>query len=360
MTGQPHFGIAAFLCATLAACAGGVDTDASSSPGAEPSGEPPAGAADSGHPDATAIPDAGGGFDASAGDASSAGDGATAPAPTTASACFQSLIGPVVGPNYDQFHPIIHPSCAGTHHQDIARVERLVFLGDSVTEGTPPNLPTQIFRTLVAEDVAKRFGTVDVADCAKWGARMDDLLIGQGEIAKCFPNAVEPKRTLVVMTMGGNDIAAWAKDALDTTAAIAQADASAALFRDAMTWLKDPARFPNGIDVVVANPYEYTDTSGDLLSCPAASLAGFKGNWPQGAPAIVHYQEQIMKVVVDTKIDMIFLLEHFCGHGYRRNDPSLQCYRGPNAELWFDLTCIHPNPTGHQQIADLFGKVIHG
>ena len=72
----------------------------------------------------------------------------------------------------------------------------------------------------------------------------------------------------------------------------------------------------------------------------------------------MHYQEQIMKVVVDTKIDMVFLLEHFCGHGYKKDDATLQCYRGPGTEMWFDLSCIHPNPTGPGQIAKLFGAVI--
>jgi lysophospholipase L1-like esterase len=275
-------------------------------------------------------------------------------------ACFASLAGPVAGPDYDQFHPIIHPSCAGTHHQDIEKVERLVFLGDSVAEGTPPTLPWQYFRSLVAAHVTSKFGAVEVSDCAKWGAKMDDLLQGGLQIPTCFPNAVEPKRTLVVMVMGGNDISTWAKDQLDPQAATAQADISAGLLRDAVHWLKDPQRFPNGSYVIFSNVYEYTDTSGDLLSCPAASLAGFKQNWPQGAPAIKHYEEQFMQVAVETKSDMLFLLEHFCGHGYKRDDPSLQCYRGPNTPLWFDLTCIHPNPEGHQQIADLFGTIIDG
>ena len=84
------------------------------------------------------------------------------------------------------------------------------------------------------------------------------------------------------------------------------------------------------------------------------------GSWPEGAAAVVHFQERFMKIATDTKTDMIFLLEHFCGHGYRRNDPAGQCYRGPGAELWFDPTCIHPNPKGHERIADLFLKVIDG
>ena len=67
-----------------------------------------------------------------------------------------------------------------------------------------------------------------------------------------------------------------------------------------------------------------------------------------------------MKTAVDLQADMVFLLEHFCGHGYMRDDPTLQCYRGPNTELWFDLTCIHPTPNGHGQVANLFQEVIDG
>jgi lysophospholipase L1-like esterase len=360
----------AFLCVLgVAACAGagGSTTD---SAGTDPGGAgATAGGGDNAGANATA--DASANADASAsgsgnGNANADGGGAAndsgAPPPSTAAECFKSIIGKVPGPDYDQFHPVIDPSCAGTHHQTITGVQKIVTLGDSVTEGTPPNLPTQFYRTLVEEQATKTFGAIETADCAKWGARMIDLMdpTGYQEVQKCFPNAVEPKHTLVIMTMGGNDIAGWAKNQLDTATATAQADVVAGQLRAVMHWFKDDkTRFPNGIDVVFTNVYEYTDTSGDLLSCPAASTAGFKANWPQGAPAIVHLQEQMMQVAVETQTDMVFLLEHFCGHGYKRADPTLQCYRGPNAELWFDLTCIHPTPTGHQQIANLFQTVIH-
>ena len=42
------------------------------------------------------------------------------------------------------------------------------------------------------------------------------------------------------------------------------------------------------------------------------------------------------------------VLETFCGHGFHKDDPASQCYRGANTPLWFDpFTCIHPNTTGH-------------
>jgi hypothetical protein len=65
-----------------------------------------------------------------------------------------------------------------------------------------------------------------------------------------------------------------------------------------------------------------------------------------------------MKVAVDTGRDMIFKLEEFCGHGWRRDDTNLTCYRGPDAELWFDITCIHPTPLGHHALAGMFQAVI--
>ena len=53
--------------------------------------------------------------------------------------CFEEIMGvdPETegGPDYDQFSPVIGTHCAGTDHQDIADVERVVFLGDSVTVG---------------------------------------------------------------------------------------------------------------------------------------------------------------------------------------------------------------------------------
>lgn len=281
--------------------------------------------------------------------------------PPTASECFKAMVGAVPGPDYDQFAPTVLPSCAGTHHQDVQGIEKVVFLGDSITVGTPPTLPGDFYSSQLAAKLRLKYGSsLEVKSCADWGARTDDLLLGKKQIERCWPNGTETKKTLVVMTNGGNDIAAWASKKLTTAEAMTMADDAAQKLRDAIDWLKEPGRFANGVYVTFANVYEYTDTSGDLSSCPAAGVAGFSGQWPDGRPAVVRLQEQYMKIAVETGTDMVFLLETFCGHGFKRKDASLQCYRGPNAEALFDLTCIHPNPKGHGVIADLFAKVIAG
>ena len=126
-----------------------------------------------------------------------------------------------------------------------------------------------------------------------------------------------------------------------------------------MTWLKDPVHFPNGSFVVYSDVYEFTDTSGDLTSCPLAGVAGFNGTWAEGAPVLTRINEQYMKIAVDTGSDMIFMEENFCGHGYKAADATLQCYRGPGATNYFDPTCIHPNAEGAGVIANLFFDTIN-
>ncbi len=314
---------------------------------------------DAGLPDAD-LPDAAR-ADASA-DASATPDAtprdALPPRPTAAE-CFANRTGEL-GPDYDQFGLVVGRHCKGTDHQDIAGVEKVVFLGDSVTVGTPPTLIDDWYRHVLGRALVERFGEdLEVVSCAEFGARTDDLLLGKEEFAACWPQGRADERTLVVFTIGGNDIAAWAQDSLSPMEALAEAEIAAQLLEDAVRWLHEPGRFPNGVFVVYANPYEYTDATGDLESCElAADLGGFEGNWIAGAEAVIHLQERFGQIAVESGSDMVFALEHFCGHGFHHDNPESQCYLGPEAELWFDLTCIHPNTAGHAALVDLFLAVI--
>ena len=107
--------------------------------------------------------------------------------------------------------------------------------------------------------------------------------------------------------------------------------------------------------------FEFTDATGDVSSCPAAGAAGFDEAWDDQQALedlVVWANEQFVEIAVSSGSDVIFMLEHFCGHGYHNDDPMSRCYRGPNTERWFDLSCIHPNPAGHTVIADMFMAVV--
>lgn len=294
---------------------------------------------------------------------------------------------PPIGPDYDQFEPVVGYHCLGTDHQDVQDIERVVFLGDSVTAGTPPSLTDQYYRTILADRLAERFEleapsdswrlvnvidngkslepfSGDFANCAEWGARTDDLMRDSTQVEDCFPSNERGKTTLVIFTIGGNDIASITKAGLDgdPLEQIWEENREfVALLDDTIAWLVEPGRFPAGVHVIFSNMFEFTDGTGETTACPAASLAGFGAEWENPddlADLVIWANEQYLRIAVDYGVDMIFMLEAFCGHGFNNNDPRGPCYRGPRTPTWFDLTCIHPNPEGHQQIADMFMTVV--
>jgi len=307
--------------------------------------------------------------------------------PLTASSCLiRGFVHPLdIGPDYDQFMPVVGSHCLGTNHQAIDRIERVVFLGDSVTVGSPPTGMGDYYRVRLANALADRFGlarpdvlwqTVNIfngrtfvqqsgafASCAEWGANARDLP-GAGQLAECFPDGMRDQRTLVIITIGGNDVGNIHERGTNDESVTTLWDATRAFvqqLRDTASWLVEPGRFPNGGFVVFGNMYEFTDATADTASCPAAAATGMSGTWDDPIALrdmVVWANEEYMRIATDTRTDMIFMLEHFCGHGFHHDDPAAPCYRGPGTARWFDDTCIHPNPTGHGVIADMFSAVV--
>ncbi len=261
-----------------------------------------------------------------------------------------------VGVDIDPLGVTVGDHCLGTAHQDFDGIERVVFLGDSITAGAG-GAGGNAYRDLLTTWLQDTYPDVVVDDCSRGGAVNGDLLDSQ--IPSCFAEP-ESRRTLVVFTSGGNDVVglAFEKAPLDQAAPVI--DGIVDELRDALAWLTDPANTPGGVRIVYANVYEFTDATGDVTSCPTAGLAGYGEaiTDPALEEMVVWSMEQYMSIAVDTDSDMLFLLETFCGHGFNYDDPDGRCYRGDEAELWFDLTCIHPNPTGHAKIAEMFKAVV--
>ncbi len=289
-------------------------------------------------------------------------------------------------PDYEGVGATINADCTGTDHQAIRGIERVVFVGDSVTVGTPPNTVERFYRVQLAEWLADTYGLVppesdwywydvfagtgavmesgDFAVCAKWGARTDDLVEDNDQIIDCIPEAQAGKTTLVVMTMGGNDLFSLADDyfaGLPEEELWASSAGTVQKLRDALVWLTtDKERFPGQMYVVFANLYEFTDGFGDVRACPGADLVGYDYDLAASALAeqIAWQQEELLRVSVETGTDMIFMGEAFCGHGYNRSRTDGRCYRDAAAELWFDESCFHPADAGHDGIFTLFQRTI--
>jgi len=69
-----------------------------------------------------------------------------------------------------------------------------------------------------------------------------------------------------------------------------------------------------------------------------------------------------MRLAVEFQVDLAWMLESFCGHGYVATgadaDMSNRCYRPDDPSRWFDVTCIHPNERGHTEIFKLFRALV--
>jgi lysophospholipase L1-like esterase len=236
---------------------------------------------------------------------------------------------------------VLGSHCMGTNHQDITGIERVVFVGDSVTVGSPPTPSADFYRSVLA----------------------DDLMQDNDQIVDCIPPEQRDKRTLVVMTMGGNDIFQISEDRAGGATpeqTLAALDEQVALLDETLAWLLASDQVPGGVFVVFANNYEFTARTGDTTQCPGAESAGYDQAWAAASSLVssaAYANARYLELAVARGIDMIFLEEEFCAHGYGAGLPESPCY-APDNEVWFDLTCIHPNAAGHQHIAEMMLAVV--
>ena len=267
-------------------------------------------------------------------------------------ACFPEFANEV-GVNFDEIGLPVAPECQGTTQQDFEGIERVVFLGDSITNGTGGG-NGGAYRDLLAARLTERYPGVVIDDCSVGGAVNADLLGNQ--IPDCF-RAPETRKTLVIFTSGGNDVVQLALRKAPLDEAKTAIDGFVTQLRDALTYLADPANTPGGVRVTFANVYEFTDATGLMSSCPVAAFVGLTGTWADGVAAYAYLEEQYARAASDFGFDVMFLEENFCGHGYNRNDPSGPC-ADRAGDLWIGPDCIHPTPAGHAAIADLFWALI--
>lgn len=262
-----------------------------------------------------------------------------------------------IGIDYDVLGARVGAHCLGTNHQDITDIEKVVFLGDSITAGAGTS-GSNAYAEKLAVKLKERFGDqLEVADCSQGGAVNGSLMSTQ--IPKCFPG-VEPKRTLVIITSGGNDMVQLAFQKVTYAAARPSVDKFVGQLRTALAYLKDPQRFPAGSHVIYANVYEFTDGTGQMDSCEFAALAGLKGVWLDGLQAYAYMEMEYMRAAIEFGADMLFLEEMFCGHGHNAEDQSGPCFEvHETSELWIATDCIHPNREGHAAIADGFFAVVN-
>ena len=298
--------------------------------------------------------------------------------------CFPHIV-EGFGDPYDNIdgYPL-EESCSGTNIQTFTDIEHVVFIGDSVTVGTYPTPTEEFYRSILTNKLAQQYQLMlpqeewfrvdyetgqsqilrsgDFSSCARLGARTRELFSRSKQLETCFTPDLYDKRVLVIMTMGGNDINVITQNVVQGLAPESiwqKAEDTVSEINEGILWLKD-GRFSKGIDVVFTNIYEFTDGTGDATACPFADLVNLNVDIddPLLEDIIMWLEREYFEVAKRYEVDMLFLQERFCGHGFHYDDPTTRCYLGPDADIWFDNTCLHPNPTGHAQLAEMFYAII--
>ncbi len=329
------------------------DVVAADTVGADHAGHDMSATSDSG------VGDAGDAGDASAGDANAVGPDVADP-PDVADdsafakyrACFPHLVDAIS--LEIEFDAEVSDTCAGTAHQDIDDVDKLVIMGDSISDGAGASSNVNAYFSILHASLETHFGhSIELVNCAVGGAVNSGLV---GQINNCF-TAQESMRTLVVFTSGGNDIANMAFSKLSTADGLAAVDTMVGHLDAAVAMFDDTTRWPEGVFVVFADVYEYTDATANMSSCPLAALGGLSGTWEAGLPVFAYMTSEYGRIAAEYGRDVIFMEETFCGHGFAADSPESPCNEvaGDN---WFSFDCIHPNNAGHKAIADLFYSVV--
>jgi lysophospholipase L1-like esterase len=173
--------------------------------------------------------------------------------------------------------------------------------------------------------------------------------------------ATLPGPVLVTITIGGNDLAAYAEQLLlsggsNTQLSNLMPPAQFAMYIDtAISALTAPGRFGPGVEVYVfeADIYDPTDTTGDFAAqgCPApfsffpmVPTTMTFANWND----VVHTE-----VAKYPKAFWAPMHDDFKGHGLAKTGTS----------SWFNwpgFDCLHPNAKGHDAIRAMFWNMITG
>jgi lysophospholipase L1-like esterase len=242
----------------------------------------------------------------------------------------------------------------GYHPTQVAHV---VFVGDSVTVGAGLADARDRYASLLLDqcpdcwpfdggDLTDRFGELEVLDLSEPGMTVTELLIQHiGRIEETFGSPVTGG-VLMIGTLGLGDIIFGRGT-----------PAAEDLYIDNLgrldDYLSDPAVFPDGAWLYLANIYDPTDGTGWYPDCfGSADMSAMTDAFESANAASRELAIERGWAWVDAR-------SHFLGHGHHYDDPDSPYYRADDPVPWY-IDCLHPNENGHHEMRRLFLSAIDG
>jgi len=248
---------------------------------------------------------------------------------------------------------------------------RVVFLGDSITAGVGASQGSLAYPALLEEnddgtwdgwgdhDLRSVYGAdFDVVDVAQGGAVTDDLVDRQLPALSAQLGDSVSGQTVVIMTIGGNDMQAAILPLLQANDQDAEADriigGVADNMHETLDYFDDSERFPDGTFVYFANVYEPSDAVGQSDRC------FFGIDYSTIMRYFVQANGTMRDIAEERGAAMVDMRGHFLGHGMYNEDEDNDAYDDDDPSRWFESDCQHPNDRGHHEIRRLFVTAAEG
>lgn len=264
----------------------------------------------------------------------------------------------------------LDPDVASYVPADLAPADpvRVIFMGDSITAGfgAPGGLS---YPELLEDNDRRRWpefetddlatthpGITDFVDVSVSGATTTTLLDGQLPALKTRLGASVSGETLVVITIGGNDVVRALSPTVDPKTVI---DRMLRNIEDIVDDLQGDDRFADGPPAIyITNVYEPSDGTGQVQATSTHEGCFFGFDFGDALPELARYNEAFEELARDKGFAAVDMRGHFLGHGFFSKDDDLDVHHPDDPTKWFDADCIHPNSRGHHEIRRLFHAAI--
>jgi lysophospholipase L1-like esterase len=234
---------------------------------------------------------------------------------------------------------------------------RVVFLGDSITAGAGASTQSRTYPSLLeandasawpegdGHDLATLYPDLtDVIDVSVGGATTSSMLRDQLPALEAQLDFPAEGETLIVFTIGGNDMQSALVPGANVRSIINTARDNVEAMVD---WFQD-GRFPDGVRIFATNGYEPSDGVGQVATC------FFGISYADKMDDLIGYNDDLRSMAQDKGFAAVDMFGHFQGHGFYADNADLDVHDAGDPTVWFDDDCIHPNDRGHHEIRELF------
>jgi lysophospholipase L1-like esterase len=247
---------------------------------------------------------------------------------------------------------------------------RLIVMGDSISTGTGASMPPLSYYALLSANANATWPTAMSTDLAThYGHAVPvlDVAVGGATTSTMRSNQIPSLRTrlpppvmghsIVVITIGGNDLQAVIASGGDPAGA--PLDTAVQNIRTVITYLRDPANFPDGTSIYLAAVYDPSDGEGQIsMSQDHSAMTCFFGlSLPAFIPALDAWRARYIGLGQELHFSVIDALGYFHGHGHNYMHTDNPYYHADDPTYWF-YDCIHPNDRGHHELRRIFYEAI--